>query len=512
MPQPTMSRSTSRPSDRDPRRLSEVARHVVIPSGIVTTGWPAVEKRCSEWGVVFDEWQSSLGRIILGKRANGDYAATVGGVTLSIPRQVAKTFFVGRLVIALCTLFPGLTVVWSAHRTRTATKTFGSMKAFAGKSSLRKYLMPDRSGGLRSTNGEQEIHFANGSVIMFGAREGGFGRGFDQVDIAVYDEAQILTDKALEDMVPATNQSQHPHGALLFYMGTPPRPVDPGEVFASRRDDALEVLSERLAGNDPEYDGVYVECSADPDADPDDREQWGIANPSYPRRTPLRSMLRMRKNLRSIESWLREALGIWDDPDNIGRVIPGNKWSDADGEESELTSPRLAVDLRTGTRQALAIATVSVRADGFDDVDLTKYVVGAEEQWARDFAVAEVQRIMREQKLEQVTVDQYGEGNGLLIAQLEEAGVKVQKLNVADMRSGAVGIVNAIINGTVKHHGSQELTAAVLGAKTRKSNNGFLWDQDKADADLTPLRAVTAAWWALQVSRDLNYDIKASYY
>src|SRR5690606_6683887 len=101
--------------------------------------------------------------------------------------------------------------------------------------------------------------------------------------------------------------------ALIFYMGTPPRPIDPGEVFKERRAEALEVKRRQEAGEAVENDAVYIECSADPGADPDDRGQWAKANPSYPLRTPERSMLRLRKNLKSIESWLREALGIWDD-------------------------------------------------------------------------------------------------------------------------------------------------------------------------------------------------------
>ncbi len=32
---------------------------------------------------------------------------------------------------------------------------------------------------------------------------------------------------------------------------------------------------------------MYIECTADEDAEPDDREQWAIANPSYPHRTPF---------------------------------------------------------------------------------------------------------------------------------------------------------------------------------------------------------------------------------
>jgi hypothetical protein len=63
--------------------------------------------------------------VILAKRADGKYAATIGGTGLSIPRQVGKTFLVGAIVFALCLLCPNLTVIWTAHRLRTAEETFG---------------------------------------------------------------------------------------------------------------------------------------------------------------------------------------------------------------------------------------------------------------------------------------------------------------------------------------------------------------------------------------------------
>src|SRR5690606_23165846 len=134
---------------------SEVARHVVVPSGIVDTLWFDVEARCREFGDRFDTWQDGLGQLMLGLRADGLFAATIGGVVLSIPRQVAKTFIVGRVIVALCTLYPNLTVLWTAHRTRTATKTFESLKGFVSRKSVKPYLLANRSDGIRSTNGEQ---------------------------------------------------------------------------------------------------------------------------------------------------------------------------------------------------------------------------------------------------------------------------------------------------------------------------------------------------------------------
>ena len=48
-------------------KLSEVARHIVIPHGIVTTAWPRVVAQCAEMGVTFDLWQHGIGSIALGK-------------------------------------------------------------------------------------------------------------------------------------------------------------------------------------------------------------------------------------------------------------------------------------------------------------------------------------------------------------------------------------------------------------------------------------------------------------
>ena len=318
--------------DPSARRLSEVARHVVVPAGIVDTLWFQVEQQCAEWGDEFDVWQDGLGQIALGLREDGTFAATVGGVTFSIPRQVAKTFLVSRIIFALCILFPNLTVLWTAHRTRTATQTFNKLKGLAQKPGVKPHMAA--GGGVRSVNGEQEFAFANGSKIMFGAREQGFGRGFDEVDIEVFDEAQILTEKALEDMVAATNQSRFIHGALLFFMGTPPRPSDPGEEFSNRRSEALALKPDDVVYAEGE-DALYVECSADPnvglDGGPpiDDLHQVEIANPSVPHRTPWISIKRLRKQLTSDDSWRREGLGVWDDFNRaLPRVIAPSTWAD----------------------------------------------------------------------------------------------------------------------------------------------------------------------------------------
>ena len=196
-------------------------------------------------GVVLDPWQDQVGSLILARREDGWLASTIDGIGMSLPRQVGKTYLVASLTFALCVNTPGLLVIWTAQHSGTSDETFLSLQGFARRSQIKAHVRKIYTG-----SGDEEVRFHNGSRILFGAREQGFGRGFDQVDVLVLDEGQILTESAMTDMVPATNAA--PNG-LVIIMGTPPRPKDPGEVFAARRQDGLD--------GDP--DTLYVELSAD---------------------------------------------------------------------------------------------------------------------------------------------------------------------------------------------------------------------------------------------------------
>lgn len=457
-----------------PGRLSDLARHVVLPSGITSTGWPAVRDVCAEFGDTFDEWQDGAGRAILAKRADGIYAATVGGVTLSIPRQVAKTFLVGRIIFALCVLFPGLKVIWTAHRTRTATNTFRALQGYARRRKVAPHIRH-----IRMANGEQEIAFRNGSVIMFGAREQGFGRGFDEVDIEVFDEAQILTEKALEDMVAATNQARHPHGALLFYMGTPPRPVDPGEAFWLKRTKALSGEAD---------DMVFIEFSADQDADPDDRTQWAKANPSFPNRTPLESMLRLRENLPSDDAWRREALGIWDEVDVSAAVIPPALWSDLVAQSPpglDVAPTAIGLDRwHDGTTSVAAGwrngETIHVELVAVDVLSSSSGVVA----WLAERAGRRIPVL--------IAADSPAAS---LAGDLRAQGVKVRLVTSGDYARACGAFVDDALESRLTHADQQQLDTAVAGARKKDIGRAGAWGWDRArpDIDISGLVAATLA-------------------
>lgn len=517
-----MTATTSVRADRSALRLSEVARHVVIPEGIVDTLWFEVEERCREFGDTFDVWQDGLGQVTLGLREDGMFAATVGGVTWSIPRQVAKTFLVMRIVVALCTLYPNLTVLWTAHRLRTATQTFQKMKAFCTRRQVRPYLEPGRNLGtaIRDANGEQEIPFANGSRIMFGAREQGFGRGFDEVDIEVFDEAQILTIRALEDMVAATNQSRFEHGALLFYMGTPPRPADEGESFQARRDKALKV--KKMAGvedfGEPVAvgDALYVECSADANVGReggpslDDVEQVESANPSYPHRTPPVSVARLRENLPDDEAWRREGLGVWDEV-VTGGVIPPQAWRDAADTDS-VPVDRWALGVEVAPDLAWASLSIAgLRADGSWHIALEacRETHGEGVEWLPEYVS---QFVALNPQIRGVVVDSTGPVKSLLerrgtgqSMRLAFVGtkVKVNAIRVSDLGASCASLLSGLSTEDIRHMGQAPLTTAALAAGKRDlADTGmWTWHRRAATSDITPIQAATLALHGAQATK-----------
>jgi hypothetical protein len=432
-------------------------------------------------GLGFDWWQAQLGTVCLGYDSRGKYAATVGGIGLSIPRQVGKTYFVLAMIVVLCVLFPGLQVVWTAHHLRTSTKTFTTLRGICRRRKIAPLVR-----AMRAANGEQQVEFTNGSMIMFGARSQGFGRGFDEIDIEVFDEAQILDTKALEDMIAATNQARNEHGALLFFMGTPPRPSDPSEAFESRRAKALE-------GKAP--NAVWLEIAADRGSDPDDRSQWPIMNPSFPHRTPVESMERLRENLGDDDSWNREGRGIWDAMDS-SRVIDEDSWNRvADPASMAIERLSLAIDVPP-SRSVASVALAGQRADGRWHVELDDSRKGVD--WVIPWVVSRAAK----NRLHAVVVDEMSglveerRGKHYLIG--TDVLVTLAAAEGRHMSIACAKFYDGVIDGSVMHTDQPQVNVALSLARKRPLAGGWAWNRKDAASDITPIVAETLALWGAQ--------------
>lgn len=477
-------------TSRSTPRLSDVARHVVVPKGVASTGWPAVESKCRELGIRFRWWQKPIGQIILAKRANGKYASTVGGTGLSIPRQVGKTFLVAAIVFALCLLNPNLTVVWSAHRLRTAEETFKKLQAFARRKRIAPFVSKVILG-----SGEECIEFHNGSRIMFGARAAGFGRGFDEVDVVIYDEAQILDTSALDDMIPATNQSRQPAGALMFFMGTPPQEK---EIKAGKAEVFTEMRRDALSGEDE--DTAWIEFGADPKhvvtpkPAPLTEKDWAQvakANPSFPDDTPREAILRMRKKL-THESFVREGMGIWDELTK-DYAFGAGKWELAAIEDPGPHVGAIALSVSMDRLNA-SIGAAGMLADG------KVFGAAVERRSGTGWLVPEAWRIHLDRKCPVVVARSAAD----LIPALEAVGfVAGKSLIIArsgDAQDACAQIFDRVQQGTFAHAHHDELDKAVYGAHRRTINGErWVWDRKNSTTDVSMLEAVTLATWAATV-------------
>jgi hypothetical protein len=483
--------SKSRTAPSTPR-LSEYARHFTYPAGITKTVWPRVEAKGKELGLGFDWWQSQLGTVCLGYSADGKYVATVGGIGLSIPRQVGKTYFVMATLIIMCILFPGLQVVWTSHHLRTTQKLQTTIQGMSRRKKIAPHIKT-----VRTSHGEGQVEFVNGSVIMFGARAQGFGRGFDEIDVEVFDEAQILDTKALEDMIAATNQSRHVHGALLFYMGTPPRPGDNSEAFALRRSKALE-------GNSPH--AVWLEIGADPESDSDDRSQWPAMNPSYPTRTPTEAMLRLRENLNDEDSWNREGRGIWDAVES-GGVLPAQSWSDQ-ADEHSIAADRFALGVECGPDLKWAsVSLAGQRADSEWHLELAEdqHTKGRGTAWLVPYLE---DMLAKNPQVRTVVVDVAGPVAALLEQRagrwyFKGSKVQVTPVKVAELGAACSRVLDGIVTGWLHHIDQPQMTAAALaaGKRTLGDTGMWVWSRKTAESDITPIQAGTLALHGAQASR-----------
>lgn len=470
----TSGRPRKPPTRRGTAKLSDVARHIVQPEGIVSTGWPAVERTCGKLGLSFDRWQDGAGRLILAKNADGLYAADT--VVISIPRQVGKTFLIGAIVFALCLIHPGLTVIWTAHRFKTAAEVFGSLSAMARQPKIAVHVAQIfRSGD------DKSIHFTNGSRVLFGARERGFGRGFADVDVLVMDEGQILTEATVEDMVPATNVAANP---LIIYIGTPPRPKDPGEVFRNFRTEALSGGS---------TDVLYIELSADPSTDPLEREEWARFNPSYPHRTTSRAMLRMHKNL-GADAFEREARGIWDEM--VRGTITVTAWADRRDPDARIESgEHFAIDVAPDQSRA-CIAVAGKTTTGLVGVEITHRGGLIDYREGIEWVVARCVEIREARGRLTVSIAS-GSAAMVLKPDLEAAGVEVDVVPGSEV-SAACGLLYALVQSKGAVHSGQPDLAEAIAASRRDREDGegqWRWHRRRSGVDITPTYAVSLALW-----------------
>jgi len=455
------------------------------------------------FGLVLDPWQRLVLRDWLGVRdwvslaIRGRYTCKTAG--LSVPRQNGKNAIIeARELFGMVVL--GETFLHAAHEVKTTKKAFKRLQYFFGKQVADpKAKFPELNAlvtEVRLTNGQEAIYLSTGGSIEFIARSSGSGRGFT-VDVLVLDEAQHLTDEELEAIRSCISAA--PLGnAQVIYTGTPPGPKVSGEVFKRIRTSALVRRATKRC---------WHEWSADPDtADPDDKRCLYLANPSLGMDRPGAldfAVIRGEREDLSLEGFLRERLGMWDEGHAKDGVITSTAWGGCKESAAAIVGrPRLALDVSPMLTHSGIVAAGAVE-DGRIGVEVTSnggslvdYREGS--QWAVDLLTSVDAEVWMAP----------GSAADVIRPQLEAGGCIVHVLERAEYARACVGFAAAVSERRVVHRGQSDLDKSVTGGAKRTADEGlWVWGRVKSSVDITLLVAATVAAWCAQSATDAGPNI-----
>lgn len=468
-----------------------------MPDGVASLDAAAECVELAErYGPKRDDAQKITLQAWMGEQADGQWAAAIAAHAMS--RQNGKgDELEDRELYGL--LIVGEHIVHTAHEVLTAKNAFERLEArFQAHRDLRMKVAK-----FRYANGEQGIELKGGAFIAYRSRTGAAGRGLDDLDLAVYDEAQHLQPEHLAASSPALAVSSNPQRILAGSAG-----LSTSVRWWEMRMDALLDIGGRFA---------YVEHGAEQVSlnkqgelvsvvpDPSLEQTWADGNPAYGTRIDY-AFLASQRQLLGDPRFLREHCGVWDPLPVVAtkaRVISENDWAGAgDGQSRVKGKVVLGVDVAPNDASA-AVGFVGQRADGSLHGEVVESAAGT------GWLLARVRRALTGGQIGVVAVEAGGPVRSVipeLKALIEEfPGVEWLELPGGAYAGGCQSLVTMVEAKppTFRHKGQAWLSTAVGAASKRKYADLWVWDRWGA-VDVSPLVAVTVALRAWQQTKPVE--------
>lgn len=430
-------------------------------------------------GLVLDEWQRWVLDGALGERDDGKWAAFEVG--LCCPRQNGKSAILEAVMLGALFLDGGETL-YSAHEFKTAQKIWARLDGMVRHTPELNALVFRR---VSSTN-EMGLELFDGSKLQFVARSGTSGRGFS-ADRLIFDEAMILSATSMGAMIPTMSAKPN---AQVWYAGSAGM-VD-SDHWRSLRDRGRKAEGATAL--------AWFEWGGGPVEDLRDRSEWAARNPGYPDRITDEAIERELETLETREEtlaeWVRERLGIWDEPDLFGQVIGADVWLAHANPKAVISgSPMLALDVSPNLSSA-AIAVcgdsggrplVEITSEDQDGVRVPDHREGL------DWLVPRVVAICRSHDIGKVHLT--GDAAKSFAPALEAAGLEVAALTGPELAQACATFYHGATTGPLLHAGQPELDAALACARQLETDHGWKWAKRKS-GDITCLVAATVAYAA----------------
>ena len=407
---------------------------------------------------------------------------------LDVPRQNGKNaslevYEMYRL--AVC----GWHILHTAHRVKTTKKAFHR---------LVKYFSDDRHPEMqelvlqiRRTNGEEAIYLHNGGSIEFVSRTNGSARGYDDIQLVVYDEAQELTD-AQYDAISYTLSASSTGERQTLYMGTPPNETSPGTVFSRQRDAAFNGGAIKTAWNSwacPELPRRGSEFE-------DVLDEIYLSNPSmgyvldidYTRSEFIGS---------DLVGFAHERLDWWSPAVSVDNPISKDMWAATEFDSEDPESARIAFGVKFAP-DGMTYSLVGCKQPKGGKAVVELIRTDTTELGTKDLAEWLHQR---RAKASAVTIDGYN-GAETLCDHLRDLGAPrnyVLRTNVKALTAATTTFMDALRTKDVRHVPDGELDESALKSIKRPIGKSGAWAFGSSqEASSLPIEACALAYWAIK--------------
>ncbi|MDL9938693.1 terminase large subunit [Gordonia sp. ABSL1-1] len=422
-------------------------------------------------------WQAASLIGILRRAADGMW--THPDVLLLVPRQNGKT-----LILVLRCLF-GLfllneKIVFSSQRWQTSKNTYKRLSAIIkSRPSLNKRVVANSMAP-----GSAYIELASGAQITFITRSNDSGRGLDEVDLVIYDEAYNLTESETSGLSWTQMASKNPQTIYASSAANAEQHINCA-VLAGQRRRGLEHGA-----------GLYFAEYMAPDGDWDDLETARQANPSF---GVIQTDAKMLKEIRAVRtaaarrSFEVEALGrgIWPtDGESHEAIIDAEAWSTMKNLTPRLTGPiALGLD-RSVDGKTWALAAAQRTADGRVHIE-----IGFHQAASLRAVAAYIRAVVSAWDPAVLVIDRKSSAMSV-VPLLAEEGIEPEVTGTPQMAMACQGFLDDAADARLSHAGQQIFTDAVAAAAKRTMPQGdFVWD--RTEGSVAALLAGTIARWAL---------------
>lgn len=456
-----------------------------VPGYSFSLGVEAIEL-AADVGLILDDWQQAAVIDIMAERAGVKDKWAAFESALIVPRQNGKGAVLECIELADLFIFGAdihdFLVVHTAQEFRTSQEAFRRIRYLVEQSDMLRPLVK----AIPTAAGNEGIELKSGARLRFLSRSKNAGRGFS-ADRLIYDEAYDLTEDTVAASLPI--MSTRPNPSVVY---TSSAPMDPAKSEVLRRVMRRGRMEpEERDGPTPELDPnlCYIEYSADPKSDIDDRDAWRAANPGVTAGRIDLDFVAKERSAMSEVAFARERLGILDESKGA-TVIDLELWDSlGDPLASVLDPVCFAIDVNPDS-SFTSVAVAGRSADGKVFTQVVKRERGT--GWVIDA----VEDLVGKWSPKSVTLDAIGPA-GALLPGFAERNISVDVVSMSQYGQACGGFKALVDDGRLIHNAQVGLRAALEAARKRPLGDSGAWGWHRRDTtDITPLVAVTLATYA----------------